>query len=199
MNNELNSLTDLVKSLNFKGHSPATSGNYSYYDRIQNKIFISESSKDKEFFDKKCWLEMDLEGNLIDGFTNRKSSAETDLHLAIYQNTDAGCVLHSHHLSFLGLARAGQVEILFQGQEIQKAINGFTSHESVLALPVFENTQDILTLSKSLFNNSNCKKAFAFLIRNHGLTVWGKTVSEAKRHLEAYTYLFTHEKNTSGV
>lgn len=187
------SFASLIKSFNLKGHSPATSGNYSFFDRDKDTIVISESGVDKEYFEANNLLEISIDGSMKPGFEGRKSSAETALHLEIYKRTNANCVLHSHHMVFNTFPIKSD-ELSFSNHEILKAIHGINTHQTEIIVPVHKNTQDIETLASIIFNNVIIFPAHAFLIENHGLTVWGQTVAEAKRHLEAYQYLFQYEQ-----
>jgi methylthioribulose-1-phosphate dehydratase len=58
-------------------------------------------------------------------------------------------------------------------------------------IPIFPNSQDIATLSLEvkayLDQNPN---TFGFLLGGHGLYAWGNSLAEAKRHTEAFEFLF---------
>ncbi|MDH4467537.1 MAG: methylthioribulose 1-phosphate dehydratase [Bacteriovoracaceae bacterium] len=191
-------LVNLIRKLNDQGHNPATSGNYSLREDLEsNIILVSQSGIDKSEFTKSNLLEVDLNsGKLIqkiDLEKNLKSSDETAVHLAIYQNTQAKCVLHSHLLEIVLLAElfphSNQIEI--SGYELLKAFKGVKSHEEVVAIPCLENSQDMSLVSQSvrkLFRQLS-PTTFGLILRKHGIYVWGSSVSEAKRHLEAFEYL----------
>ena len=76
---------------------------------------------------------------------------------------------------------------------MEKAFAGIRSHEASLSVPVFDNTQDMAALAKSLtgYLGNNASQAPGFLIRGHGLYAWGKDVTEAQRHLEALEFLLS--------
>lgn len=190
-------LASLVRALHQTGHNPATSGNYSLRPRSQMALcFISESGIDKSQFEETNLLPVLLENaQLLDGYSHRKSSAESALHLTLYQNTSAGCVLHSHLLEAILFADLfpGQASIEVGGLELLKGLSGVKTHETTVAIPCFENTQDMDDLAlrlKSVLNEQPMIKGF--LVRKHGLYVWGNDVDEAKRHLEVFEYLFRY-------
>jgi methylthioribulose-1-phosphate dehydratase len=77
--------------------------------------------------------------------------------------------------------------------ELLKGFHGVNTHETVINIPCFENTQDILELSENikpaiLEEENN----YGLLLRGHGLYVWGHSVEEAKRHLEVFEYVFKY-------
>ena len=81
-------------------------------------------------------------------------------------------------------------EIRFKGNEIIKAL-GYWEEDAEVTVPIIENPAHIPHLAEQ-FAVHLTDDAGAVLIRNHGITVWGKTAFEAKRVLEAYEFLFTY-------
>lgn len=196
---ESHKLAKLVRDLNLTGHNPATSGNYSLrMTGLERYALVSESGIDKAQFQAENFLPVhthDLKLHPQFQKSGRKSSDETDLHLAIYRSTHANCVLHSHLLEALLFADLypAQEIIKITGMELLKGFKNITTHESTVEMACFENTQDIYGLSqkveKVLKANS---QIYGVMLRQHGLYVWGETVKEAKRHLEVFEYLFKY-------
>jgi len=196
-NSEIEQLVVLIKQLNLKGHNLATSGNYSlYFESMGDYALVSESGIDKAHFSHNHLLPVHRKTKLIfngPAYMGRKSSDETAVHLAIYNNTGAGCVLHSHFAESLLFARlhTGKEVITLTGLEMIKAFKGIKSHEENFMFPVFENTQDMDLLGQKLdIVLKSYPKTYAIMLRDHGIYVWGATVQEAKRHLEAFEYIF---------
>lgn len=191
-------LAELVRVLNSKGHNPATSGNYSTRSKIyQNGIWISESGIDKSLFTGKNFLLVDQDsGNFLGEYQNsgRKASDETAIHLAIYRSSLAQCVLHSHILESILFAEiySGSEVINIRGLELLKGFKGIQSHEEEIKIPCFQNSQDISNLAKNIEKQLAQVRAFGFILRGHGIYVWGDSVSEAKRHLEVFEYIFKY-------
>lgn len=195
--NEIQKLVALIHQLNARGHNTATSGNYSlFFKEMGEYALVSESGIDKAHFSIDNFLPVHLKTKKVSDdaqYTNRKSSDETAIHLAIIQEMNVGCVLHSHFLESLIFARrCPDVSYLtLTGFEMIKAFKGVTTHEEKVIIPVFDNSQDIealaLKIPLALKNSQHC---YGLMLRDHGLYVWGKTVSDAKRHLEAFEYLF---------
>src|SRR3989338_29735 len=86
-------LVRTILSFNQRGWSEATSTNYSFR-KDQDKITISRSGVDKEFFETDNLIDIDSQGKVLG--TQFKSSAETEIHLELYKNPEINCVLHTH-------------------------------------------------------------------------------------------------------
>ena len=84
--------------------------------------------------------------------------------------------------------------IRFEGWELQKAISGYTTHESALDVPVFANTQDMGVLVREVDAWLDAGKPLSgYLIDGHGIYTWGKDMPETRRHLEAFEFLLACE------
>lgn len=201
---QMKKLAELIRVLNSSGHNPATSGNYSLRPTTSTDYaIVSESGVDKSKFDVDNFLPVFFNNHEIHPLFqrgDRKSSDETDLHLAIYESTDAGCILHSHKVEALLFAnmfpKTNYASI--EGLELLKGLKGIQTHETRIEIPLFENTQDIKNLAVNLkqvleTTRSNEIKVYSIILRGHGIYVWGETVEDAKRHLEVFDYLFTYQ------
>ena len=74
-----------------------------------------------------------------------------------------------------------------------KGLQGNTTHETSIWVPIFDNTQDIPALAELVrqeLDRPDSKMSHGFLIRNHGLYTWGKDVFAARRHIEVFEFLF---------
>lgn len=125
--------------------------------------------------------------------TNLKPSAETLLHCAIYSKTSAGCSLHVHTIAnnVISELYGADKKIDFQGQELIKAFD-LWEENAVLSIPIIPNYADIPRLTEEFISHIHGDKG-AVLIRNHGITVWGKDGFEAKKLLEACEFLFQYQ------
>jgi methylthioribulose-1-phosphate dehydratase len=115
------------------------------------------------------------------------------LHLQIYRRFPlATMVLHTHSrtqsvASRLYLER-GTVRL--QGWELQKALDGHTTHADVVEIPVFPNTQHMPELLAQVDAWLDSGKPLqAYLIAGHGLYTWGRDAEQARRHLDALEFL----------
>lgn len=187
-------LAEVGRELAALGWTPATSSNFSL--RLDKEhIAITISGRDKGRLTEDDVMVIDLNGQAV-GAT-AQPSAETMLHTQIYQQMpDMGAVLHTHSRIQTVASRlfASKGIIQFKGYELQKAISGYTSHETVLELPIFPNTQDMPILAQQVaawFNSG--KPLHGYLIEGHGIYTWGRDLKETKRHLEAFEFLLACE------
>lgn len=185
-------LVEVIHFLHAKGWAPATSSNYSIRPEEKELFYVSSSGIDKGKFQVKDLMRVDRFGNPIDD--NRKSSAETLIHAALYDlYPDARCVLHTHSVynTVLSAAHAPERKILLEGFEILKGIRGIHTHVTSISLPVFPNSQDILAFSESIRKHHEVNPDMqGFLMAGHGLYTWGNTIAETKRQVEVFEFLF---------
>lgn len=199
---EMKKLANLVRIMNIQGHNPATSGNYSLRSKTSpNMAMVSESGIDKSKFTEDNFIPVNYQTREMDPeykSLGKKSSDETDIHLSIYQITDANCVLHSHMLDALLFADLFGKEdfAIIKDLELLKAFKGVKTHEVEIKIPMFENTQDIRALSETvkpaIMSSPN---NYGLILKGHGIYIWGTSVEEAKKHLEVFEYLFKYYIN----
>lgn len=183
-----------------QGWSPATSSNYSARIDAEH-IAITVSGRHKGQLWAGDVMVVDLAGRPVQ--SDCRSSAETRLHTVLYEVfPEVGAVLHTHSVKATVLSRLlepGQ-PLALEGYELQKAFTGVETHESVLTVPVFDNTQDIDALAehtREWFREH--PEQPGYLIRGHGLYTWGKTMADCLRHVEAFEFLFECELETMRV
>jgi methylthioribulose-1-phosphate dehydratase len=178
-----------------RGWVPATSGNFSVRDFDSQCIFISASGLDKGAIAPGDLLEVDPEGRVVTG--EGRPSAETALHRVIYrQRSDAGAILHVHSvwntLLSSRFATAGYVPI--EGYELLKGLSGVETHAHLEQVPILWNSQNYGELADQLTRVlTEFSVTHGVLLSRHGLYTWGKSVAEARRHLEALEFLFEVE------
>lgn len=177
-----------------RGWTPATSGNFSVR-AAGGQIVITRSGVDKGGLGLTDLLRQPLDGALLPG-----SSAEAGLHLRLYADrAGIGAVFHIHSLAacVLGRAHAARGAIVFEGWELQKALEGVRTHEVPVTLPVFGNTQAIAALADQVAARfaqppgDGRLLAPGYLIAGHGLYAWGADAAQAWRHLEALETLLS--------
>jgi methylthioribulose-1-phosphate dehydratase len=183
-------IAEAGRELGARGWTPATSSNFSMrLDAAHAAVTISGRDKGRLGIDD--IMVVDLHGNSVG--TTTRPSAETALHTQIYRRfADAGAVLHTHSRNQTVASRlyASAGFVRFEGWELQKAISGFTTHESTLDLPVFPNTQDMDVLVAEVDTWIDADKPLhGYLIDGHGIYTWGRDMPETMRHLEAFEFL----------
>ena len=177
-----------------RGWTPATSSNFS--QRIDaDTIAVTISGRDKGALTPGDVMAIGLDGRPLDPAL--RPSAETALHLQVYRRLPAtGAVLHthSHNQTVASRLYARQGVLALEGWELQKAITGYTTHASRLDVPVFPNSQDMHDIEARVDAWLGAGKPLhGYLIEGHGLYTWGRSMPEARRHLEALEFLLACE------
>lgn len=188
-----NELADIKEELAERDWFMGTSGNLAIKVSSQPLQFlVTASGKDKRKRTDEDFLLVDEYGHPA-GETHLKPSAETLLHSEIYRRTKAECSLHVHTIdnNVISEIYGDQAAVKFKGQELIKAFDKW-EEDAVLEIPIIPNHAHIPTLAKC-FSSHIHEDAGAVLIRNHGITVWGKTSFEAKKILEASEFLFRYQ------
>lgn len=169
-----------------RGWVPATSGNFSC--RIDaTHAAITRSGIDKGNVRLQDLIAVPIAGPLPGG-----ASAETPLHTARYRaDGSVGAVVHVHTVAATVLSRAdcarGYVEL--DGYEMHKSLQGITTHESIVRLPVFPNDQDTERLGRAIEATLGPSPLPGYLLAGHGLYAWGARMADARRHLEGLEFL----------
>lgn len=182
-----------VRELSQLGWTPATSSNFS--QRLDERhAAITVSGRDKGRLVEADIMVVDFEGKAVG--SDHRPSAETLLHTQLYRrDPEIGCVLHTHSLVQTVASRlfAGAGHVRLEGFELLKAFRGNHTHEMAIDVPVFANTQDVPTLAAQVDALLDRQPLWGYLIDGHGLYAWGRTMAEARRHLEAFEFLFAAE------
>jgi len=172
---------------------PGTSGNLSIKlssDPLQ--FAVTASGKDKTKLSPEDYLVVDGNSQPVEP-TSLKPSAETMIHAVVYkQIPQAGACFHVHTLgnnliSDLYFPRGA---FSIQGQELIKGL-GIWEENARISIPIVENYADIPKLA-AVIGKVITPDIPGVLIRNHGIYAWGNTDFEAKRHLEAFEFLFEY-------
>lgn len=189
---QLTALVDACHWIGAKGWAPATGGNMSVREDAR-WCWLSESGKDKGSLTPADFLQVDISNNSAP--SGRKPSAETGLHTLIYRLfPEAQAVLHVHTVNATVLSRIEKSALLnLHGYEMQKSLSGQTTHLDRVPVAIFDNDQDIDALARRIADTPRTNLNYGFLLRGHGLTCWGRSVAEARRHLEGLEFLFECE------
>ncbi|MEO8808643.1 MAG: methylthioribulose 1-phosphate dehydratase [Rhodanobacter sp.] len=184
------SIAKAAAKLSGRGWTPVTSSNFSM--RVDaDHAAITVSGRDKGQLDREDIMLVDLSGRPVG--TDARPSAETALHAQLYRRwADVGAVLHTHSRTQSVASRlyAAEGAVRLQGWELQKAISGHDTHEDVLEIPVFPNTQHMSELVSRVDGWLDAGKPLhAYLIDGHGIYAWGRDMAEAERHLEALDFM----------
>ncbi|MGG1311136.1 MULTISPECIES: methylthioribulose 1-phosphate dehydratase [Cohnella] len=178
-----------------RGWFPGTSGNLSMrigdYAPDQFTFAVTSSGKDKAASTPEDFLIVDQTGKPCEP-TRLKPSAETLIHCEIYRLTGAGAIFHIHSVynnlvsELFWERRAVPVE----GVELIKAFN-IWDEEAVIDVPIVSNFADIPRIVPEVTERLN-PRIPGILLRKHGIYAWGRDAFEAKKHLEAFEFLFEY-------
>lgn len=186
-------LVRLGSEFHRRGWVLGTSGNFSaVLARDPLRLFITASSMDKGRLTADQFLEVDHNGEKVNGAAGRPS-AETLLHIAVVNSTGAASVLHTHSVwsTVLSDVHAGDGGFFIEGYEMLKGLEGVETHQHREWIPILENTQDMKALAAEATVLLREKPdVHGILIRQHGLYTWGKTLDAAARHVEILEFLF---------
>lgn len=178
-----------------RGWFPATSGNLSVRvgafepDRFQ--FAVTASGKDKSVHTAEDFLVVDEQGKPILE-TRLKPSAETLIHCEIYRLTGCGAVYHVHTVdnNLICDVFPNEDVIPVQGIELIKAFNIWEENAKI-EIPVLPNYAEIPKIAELIEDRLN-PAVPGILLQRHGIYAWGNTPFEAKRHLEAFEFLFEY-------
>jgi methylthioribulose-1-phosphate dehydratase len=182
-------LVQLIRALNARGWSPATSTNYSFRDEYE-QCWVSRSGVHKGDFTEQDFMTIDANGIGTGMFHGIKPSDETQIHLWIYQNfPDTKVILHSHGKYPVLISQFNEDFFPVQGYELQKGFKGCQSHQESLQIPIVDNHQDMAALCADLTARKVAIQQHCFIIAGHGTYAWGTSLFEAQKHLETLDYL----------
>jgi methylthioribulose-1-phosphate dehydratase len=182
-------LVQLIRALNARGWSPATSTNYSFIDE-HYQCWVSRSGVHKSEFTEQDFMTIDELGVGTGMFHGIKPSDETQIHLWIYQNfPDTKVILHSHGKYPVLISQFNEDNFTVQGYELQKGFRGCSSHLDTLHIPIVDNHQDMSELCQILTTRKPDIQQHCFIIAGHGTYAWGTSLFEAQKHLETLDYL----------
>ncbi len=188
-------LIECGRDFHHRGWSLGTSSNYSaVVCREPLTLVMTGSGFDKGALQPEQFLVVNENAESLTG-PYPKPSAEALLHTTLAKRTDIGAVLHTHSICGTVLSEGfrSDGELRLRGYEMLKGLNGIATHEAEVAIKIFANTQDIVTLAHSL---EECllgepeSLRHGFLLAGHGLYTWGGNLAAARRQVEALEFLF---------
>ncbi|GMK46154.1 methylthioribulose-1-phosphate dehydratase [Paenibacillus glycanilyticus] len=189
---ELRSVKELFAS---RGWFAGTSGNLSVrvgdFNPDEFYFAITASGKDKTIHTPEDYLFVDKDGKACEA-TSLKPSAETLIHNEIYRLTGAGAIFHVHSVYSAVMSewfwerRAVPVD----GVELIKGLN-IWEEEAHIDIPIVSNFAEIPRIVPEVTERLD-KRIPGIILRKHGIYAWGANAFEAKRHIEAFEFLFEY-------
>lgn len=194
-------LAELGRSCYARGWALGTSGNFSaVVSREPFVLTITATGLDKGRLLPDHFLRVDASGKVLEGAG--QPSAETALHLVVAKVRQAGAIVHTHSVwsTIASELSAPQRGLWMEGYEMLKGLEGVTSHLHREWLPIVENDQDMTRLAGVIETRlGDYPGAHGFLLRGHGLYTWGKTLEQAKRHLEILEFVLEVMGRTQSI
>lgn len=189
---ELREVKELFAS---RGWFPGTSGNLSVrlgeYTPQSFQFAVTASGKDKTVHTPEDYLIVDQNGSPCEA-TSLKPSAETLIHTEIYRLTGAGAIFHIHSVynSIISEWFWDRKAVPVDGVELIKGLN-IWDEDAHIEIPIVSNFADIPRIVPEVTEILD-QRIPGILLRNHGIYAWGANAFEAKRHLEAFEFLFEY-------
>jgi len=188
-------LREIKANLAARGWFPATSGNLSVrvggFEPEQFTFAITSSGKDKSVQTPEDFLLVNEKGIATEA-TSLKPSAETLIHSEIYRLTGAGAIFHVHTIfnNLVSELYWERKSIPVDGVELIKAFN-IWDEEAQIEIPILPNYAEIPRIA-ALVEDAIIPRIPGIVLRKHGIYAWGANAFEAKRHLEAFEFLFEY-------
>ena len=184
-------ISEIGRGFYARGWALGTSGNFSSVVSLNPlRLAITSSSVDKSLLTSDQILQINAEGEVVEGLA--RPSAEALLHLMVVRVRGAGAVLHTHSVwsNIISDAYASDGGVKIESFEMLKGLEGVHTHDHREWLPIIENSQDMAALAHSIEQRLNDHPdSHGFLLRRHGLYTWGRDLAEAKRHVEILEFL----------
>jgi methylthioribulose-1-phosphate dehydratase len=187
-------LVDVSRNFASKGWFPATSGNLSIKLTQEPLVFgVTASGRDKENLQVNDILFVDGASKPVEP-TQLKPSAETLIHAEVYKQIGAGAgsVLHVHTLynNLISDIFAEEGRVTLSDMELIKGLNIWEEGASI-DVPIVENFAEIPKLAEEIGKRLD-PRIPGVLIRKHGIYAWGEDVHAAKRHVQAFEFMFQY-------
>jgi methylthioribulose-1-phosphate dehydratase len=184
-------LAEIGRGFYARGWALGTSGNFSaVVSREPLRLAITSTGLDKGSLTLAHFLEMGEAAQVVRG--DGRPSAEALVHVAIVRGLGVGAVLHTHSVwsTVLSGTYASEGGLALEGYEMLKGLEGVRTHRHREWLPILENSQDMVELSREVATTLRQNPGIhGFLLREHGLYTWGGSLPEAKRHVEILEFL----------
>jgi len=178
-----------------RGWMMGTAGNLSL--RLADGSFwITASGKAKGRLGAADFLRIGPECRVLEqGGPEDRPSAETSLHDAVYRLVpSAGACFHVHSVASNVAARlAGGETLRLPPLEMIKGL-GIWDPEPEVDLAVLANHAKVPRIAGELAARFETAppRVPGFLIRDHGLTAWGRDAEAALHHVELFEYIFSY-------
>ncbi|MBZ0159289.1 MAG: methylthioribulose 1-phosphate dehydratase [bacterium] len=199
----LTTLVEITASFARRGWFPATSGNLSARVNAPGEpllLVVSASGRDKEAMTAADFVLVDeslqpVESGLqpVASPVELCPSAESVVHARIYQATGCGCVLHVHTVwnNLIAERCSSQGDVVLRDLEMLKGLD-IWEEAAEIRVPIVDNLFKLPALAEAVVERITDQRVPGILVRRHGLYAWGANPFQAKRHVEAFEFMFEY-------
>ncbi|WP_278263445.1 S-methyl-5-thioribose-1-phosphate isomerase [Nocardia sp. AG03] len=178
----------IARQLYERGWMPGTAGNISV--RVGDDALITASGLSKGELGERDTVLVRVADTVAHPGQDRKPSAETSIHTAVYRTTDARAVVHVHSPFATAFATTAvpSAEVVrtvpVGGFELLKGFG--VADPSSIDIPVFPNWPEVPRIGDDIetFLRENPTAPPILCISGHGITTWGDTLSQARDRAE---------------
>ncbi|AFZ37445.1 methylthioribulose-1-phosphate dehydratase [Stanieria cyanosphaera PCC 7437] len=178
-----------------QGWMVGTAGNLSI--RHDDKSFwITASGKSKGKLTQQDFVRVNLAGEVMElSHPDNRPSAETSIHQVIYTLfPEAQACYHVHSVEANLVSNLSNHEaISLPPLEMIKGL-GVWQEDPQVKMSLFENYLEVPRIAQAIYDRFTIAlpEIPALLIRNHGVTVWGRSPEETQNYLEIVEYIFRY-------
>lgn len=178
-----------------RGWMAGTGGNLSA--RIPDgSLWITASGRPKGQLTPTDFIRMSVGGHILEQpRTEYKPSAETSIHLAVYQTfPEAQACYHIHSIEAKLVSRFTTEDYLALPPIEMIKVFGIWEESPKVLLPLFPNYLEVPKIAQLIIERfqANPPGISALLIRDHGVTVWANSQETAYNHVETIEYIFRY-------
>lgn len=183
-------INQMIVDINFfssLGWVLGTSGSFSA--KIESDLIVaSQTHKDKSLMKPSDFILLDSQG---DAQSEGNPSGETAYHLCVYDNIkNAKGVIHTHSVYGALISELYDKKITLKDYEFLKGIDILNSLSDGIEIPIFFNLQALSRNCKIIKSYLESNQTVGFLLKKHGLFVWGSSWEQAKKHCEILEFMF---------
>jgi len=197
-------LVRIAHDFHARGWMHGTAGNLSAREDAEH-FWITASGKPKGQLDENDFLLVRIrDGAVVESRRAADTpSAETSIHAVLYRLfPDTGAALHGHSVEAVlatDRSRAGSTGVRLPTVEMIKGF-GIWQQKPKVDLSLFENLLDVRKIALEIDKRfrKQAPSLSALLIRDHGATVWGRSLQEAYNRFECLEFILAVMSRRSG-
>lgn len=186
-------LAALGQDFHARGWMFGTAGNLSA--RLPDgSLWVTASGVDKGRLRIRDFVRVNVDGELLEAPEGRKPSAETCLHQAVYGWDDAQMAcLHVHTVASNMVTRLWTKDVPLPPIEMIKGL-GIWYENPKVSVQVYDNPKHVPFIGDAVAARFavDPPQVPLYLVRDHGITVWGRSLREATNRLECAVYVLEY-------